>query len=56
MTYRSEEEFLAAQWDAQHEGGTLADIALPQHCACGQLLQDVQELERHVERGCWRAA
>lgn len=35
---------------------SLADVILPQHCACGQLLERTGDLEAHVERGCWRAA
>ena len=34
---------------------TLADVILPTHCACGQLLERTDDLERHVEQGCWRA-
>lgn len=32
----------------------LADISLPTYCGCNELLQDLQQLESHVERGCWR--
>lgn len=32
----------------------LADIPLPTYCGCNELLQDLQQLEAHVERGCWR--
>jgi len=31
----------------------LSDVILPTYCACGQLLERTQDLERHVERGCW---
>lgn len=33
---------------------TLAEIELPTYCGCNELLQDLQQLEAHVERGCWR--
>lgn len=55
MIYCNEEEFLIAQWDAQHEGGTLADVVLPTYCGCNELLRNSQQLETHVERGCWRS-
>lgn len=35
---------------------TLADVVLPTYCGCSELLQNLQELETHVERGCWRKA
>jgi hypothetical protein len=35
---------------------TLADVILPAHCSCGQLIEHTAELEAHVERGCWRKA
>lgn len=34
----------------------LSDIPLPTYCGCNELLQDLQQLEAHVERGCWRKA
>lgn len=33
---------------------TLADVILPAYCACGQLLERTEDLERHVERRCWK--
>ena len=40
----------------QTEGrdSVLADVVLSTYCGCNELLQNLQELERHVERGCWR--
>ena len=35
---------------------TLADVVLPTYCGCNELLQNLQELETHVERGCWSNA
>lgn len=32
----------------------LADVILPAYCACGQLLERTEDLERHLERGCWK--
>lgn len=32
----------------------LADVVLPTYCGCNELLQNLHELEAHVERGCWR--
>lgn len=32
----------------------LADITLPTYCGCNELLENLEQLERHVERGCWR--
>lgn len=31
----------------------LADIVLPCVCACNELIENLEQLERHVERGCW---
>lgn len=30
----------------------LADIVLPCMCACSELIENIEQLERHVERGC----
>ena len=39
----------------RHNGDSvLADVALPTYCGCSELLQNLQELETHVERGCWK--
>lgn len=35
---------------------TLADVALPTYCGCNELLENIEQLETHVERGCWRKA
>lgn len=35
---------------------TLADVVLPTYCGCNELLKDIEELEAHVESGCWRKA
>lgn len=34
----------------------LADVVLPTYCACNELLENIEQLEAHVERGCWRIA
>ena len=36
--------------------GILSDVVLPTYCGCNELLQNLQQLEAHVERGCWRKA
>ncbi len=33
---------------------TLADVVLPTYCGCNELLENIEQLETHVERGCWR--
>lgn len=59
------ERYLQEQWDWEpptrdrHQGRhahmlDLADVILPTYCACGQLLERTEDLDRHVERGCWR--
>lgn len=31
----------------------LADAVLPTYCGCNQLIENIEQLERHVECGCW---
>lgn len=35
---------------------SLSEIILPTRCSCGQMLERTEDLETHMERGCWRAA
>ena len=34
----------------------LSEVVLPTYCGCNELLVNIDELEAHVERGCWRKA
>ena len=47
---------ITANSDSTVTEETLADVSLPTYCGCNELLENLEELEAHVERGCWRKA